>query len=43
MRLNWLKTPNLILSLSKDEAEMSCFFSSLSGLCCVVAASEAAI
>jgi hypothetical protein len=29
MRINSLKTLNLILSLSKDEAKISCFFSSL--------------
>ena len=27
--MNWLKTPDLILSLSKDEAKISCFFSNL--------------
>ncbi len=25
-RINWLKTLDLILSLSKDEAKLSCFF-----------------
>jgi hypothetical protein len=29
MRANALMTPGLILSLSKDEAKISCFFSNL--------------
>jgi len=32
MRARPLKTRDLILSLSKDEAKISCFFSSLLGL-----------
>ena len=36
MRAKPLKTRDLILSLSKDEAKISCFFSSLLALCFIV-------
>jgi hypothetical protein len=36
MRINSLKALDLILSLSKDEAKISCFFSSLLGSAVVV-------
>ena len=38
MRTKPLKTHDLILSLSKDEAKISCFFSSLQAPCFIVLA-----